>query len=196
MHLRVYEHPVKDGQYQDFKDQTWTLLREQVERTPYTTNSAIVMEATKELVGELLLGPQDVPVKTFTFEELVPALDKWKYMSLLSIWNDMTTFKYLWRFGVMYSITMLRGCSHWPNVQKNMFPSQGFDFDKVFLFKMSEVGPGSCVVLVKRMQPGGDLQDAWIRFDHVKHIKKWTTMIFYVYDSLYYRIMTIVVCDI
>jgi hypothetical protein len=34
------------------------------------------MEATKELVGELLLGPQDVPVKTFTFEELVPALDK------------------------------------------------------------------------------------------------------------------------
>jgi hypothetical protein len=30
------------------------------------------MEATKELVGELLLRPKNAPTKTFTFEELVP----------------------------------------------------------------------------------------------------------------------------
>jgi hypothetical protein len=60
---------------------------------------------------------------------------------------------------------------------------------------MSEVGPGSCMDLVKRMQPGGDLQDAWIVFDHVKHIKKWTTMACHVYDSTYCRVITIVVCD-
>ena len=29
--------------------------------------------------------------------------------------------------------------------------------DKVFIFKMSEVGPGSGVDFVKRMQAGGDL---------------------------------------
>jgi hypothetical protein len=37
---------------------------------------------------------------------------------------------------------------------------------------MSEVGPGSGVDLVKRMQLGGDLKDAWIMFDHVKCVKK------------------------
>jgi hypothetical protein len=34
----------------------------------------------------------------------------------------------------MDSITMLRGCSNWSYVQKNMFPGQGSDFDKVLLF--------------------------------------------------------------
>jgi hypothetical protein len=51
----------------------------------------------------------------------------------------------------MNSITMLRGCSHWPYVQKNMFPGQAFDSDKVFLFKMLEVGPNSSMDLVKWM---------------------------------------------
>ena len=60
---------------------------------------------------------------------------------------------------------------------------------------MSEVGPGSGVHLVKRMQVGGDLKDAWIMFDHVKHIKHWTTMAYHVYDSAYCRVMTIAVCD-
>jgi hypothetical protein len=57
IHLGVHEHPVKDGEYQDFKDLTRTLFGEQVERTLHATNSTIVMEATKELLGELLLAP-------------------------------------------------------------------------------------------------------------------------------------------
>jgi hypothetical protein len=52
IHLGVHKHPVKDGEYQDFKDRTCTLLGEQqIEKTPHATNSAIVMEATKELLG-------------------------------------------------------------------------------------------------------------------------------------------------
>ena len=43
-----------------------------------------------------------------------------------------------------------------------MFPGQGNDSDKVFIFKMPEVGPGSGVDLVRRMQPGRDLEHAWI----------------------------------
>jgi hypothetical protein len=166
-----------------------------VERTPHTMNSAIVMEATKELLGELLLAPQGVPAKTMTFEELVLVLDKYKYMTSSSVKNNVTTFRYLQRFGVMDSITMLRGCRNWPYVQKNMFPGQGSDSDKVFLFKISKVGPGNGMDLVKQMQPGGDLQDAWIMFDHVKRVKKWTMMACHVYDSTYCRIMTIAVCD-
>jgi hypothetical protein len=41
----------------------------------------------------------------------------------------------------------------------------------VFVFKMSEVGPGSGVHLVNRMQPGGFLEHAWIMFDHIKRVK-------------------------
>jgi hypothetical protein len=57
IHLGVHEHLVKDGEYQDFKGWTRTLFGEHVERTLHATNSAIVMEATKELLGELLLVP-------------------------------------------------------------------------------------------------------------------------------------------
>jgi hypothetical protein len=77
-----------------------------------------------------------------------------------------------------------------------MFPGQGSDSDKVFVFKIYEVGPGSGVDLVKRMQPGGDLEDVWMMFNHVKHVKKWTTMACHVYDSTYCHVMTIDVCDI
>jgi hypothetical protein len=95
----------------------------------------------------------------------------------------------------MDGITILRGCNNWPYVQKNMFPGQGSNFDKVNVFKIFEVRPGSGVDFVKRMQPGGDFQDAWIMCDHVKRIKKWTTMACHVYDSAYCRVMTIAICD-
>jgi hypothetical protein len=146
-------------------------------------------------VGELLLRQEGAPAKTFTFEELVPVLDKCRYMSSPSIKNDVTSFRYIRRYGIMDGITMLRGCSNWPYVQENLFPGQGSNSDKVFVFKMSEVGPGSGVDLVKRMQPSGDLEDAGMIFDHVKRIKKWTTMACHVYDSTYCRVMTIAVCD-
>jgi hypothetical protein len=32
-------------------------------------------------------------------------------------------------------------------------------------------------------------------FDHVKRVKKWTTMACHVYDSTYCHVMTITVCD-
>jgi hypothetical protein len=195
VHLGVHEHPMKDGEYQDFIDQSQTLIEEQVDKTPHATNSSIVMEAMKELVGDLLLRLEGAPLKTFTFEELVSVLDKCKYMSSPSIKSDVTSFRYIQRYGVMDGITMLRGCSNWPYVQENMFPGQGFDSDKIFVFKMSEVGPGSGVDLVKRMQPGGDLQGVCMMFDHVKRVKKWTTMACHVYDSTYYRVMTIAVCN-
>jgi hypothetical protein len=77
----------------------------------------------------------------------------------------------------------------------NKLPDQGLVSKKVFVFKMSKVGPGSSVHLVKQMQPSGDLQEAWIMFDHVKRIKHWTTMACHVYDSTYCQVMTVVVYD-
>jgi hypothetical protein len=112
VHLGVHEHPMKDREYQDFIDQSQTLLGKQIDRTPHATNSSIVIEATKELVEELLLRPKGAPSKIFTFKELVPILDKCRYLSLPSIKNDVTSFKYIQRYKVMNGITMLRGCSN------------------------------------------------------------------------------------
>ena len=60
----------------------------------------------------------------------------------------------------MDGITKLRGLSNWAYIQRNMFPGQGNDSEKVFIFKMSEISSGSGVDLVRRMQPGGDLEHA------------------------------------
>ena len=80
-------------------------------------------------------------------------------------------------------------------MHESKFPGQGTNTDKVFVFKMSEVGPGSGVDLVKRMQVGGDFEDAWIMFDYVKRVRGWTTMACHVYDSSYCRVMTIACSD-
>jgi hypothetical protein len=154
-----------------------------------------VLEASKEFLGEMLLCPDGVPQKLLTVEELVPIFDRFKQMSSPNIRNQVTTFRYLRRFGVMDSITRLRGDSNWAFVQENRFPGQGAETDKVFIFKMSEVGPGGGVDLVKRMQPGQDMEDACIMFDHVKRVKLWTTMACHVYNSTYCRVMTIAVYD-
>jgi hypothetical protein len=185
LHLGIHKHLVKVGEDQEIKERTCKLIEEQVKRTPKATNSAIVMEASKELVRELLINPNGALVRKYDLEELVPILEKCKYMSSPSIKNDVTVFKYIQRFGVMDGIATLRGYSHWAYIQENKFPGQGSDLDKVFVFKISEVWPGSGVHLVNRMQPGGDLEYVWIMFDHVKRVKNWTTMACHVYDSAY-----------
>ena len=76
-----------------------------------------------------------------------------------------------------------------------MIPSQGDDSDKIFIFKMSKVGPGNRVDLVWRMQSGGDLEHAWIMFDRVKCVINWTTMACHVYDATYQHVMTTTCCD-
>ena len=195
VHLGSHDHPVKSGDHRDFIELTESLIGEQVERTPSATRSAIVLETAKEVLGPLLLAKEGEERKTLDLDQLLPIFDRCKHLTSPNIRNSISTFKAMRRFGVMDSITMLRGSSNWNYVQKNMFPGQGEDLDKVFVFKMSEVGPGSGVDLVKRMQAGGDLENAWIMFDHVKRVRSWTTMACHVYDSTYCRVMTIAVCD-
>ena len=42
--------------------------------------------------------------------------------------------------------------------------------NKVFVFKMLMDFVGNEVNMVKRMQCGGDMENLWIMFDHVKHL--------------------------
>ena len=195
VHLGTHSHPVKDGELRDMRDRTRSLIGEQMERTPGATNSSIVMEATKELLGEFLLRPDGDSSKVMDFTDLVSVLDKCKFITSPNIRNEVSSFKHFRKFGIIDSITKLRGASKWAFVQESKFPSQGTDKDKVFVFKMSKIGPGSGIDLVKHMQARGDLQCTWMMFDHVKRVKEWTTMACHVYDSLYCKVMTIAVCD-
>jgi hypothetical protein len=49
--------------------------------------------------------------------------------------------------------------------------------------------------LVWQMQLGDNLQNAWMMFDHIKHVQGWMTMACHVYNPVYCKVMTIVVCD-
>ena len=195
IHIGTHDHPVKVGDYRDSKAEISSLIEEQVEMNNKATKSAVVLEASKLLIGSYLLQPEDAPPRKLTMEELVPVLDRCKDMASPNIRNKVATFKKFRRYGIMDGITKLRGNSLWAYVQENRFPGQGSMRDKVFVFKMSEVGPGSGVDLVSRMQAGGDLENAWIMFDHVKRVKDWSTMACHVYDATYCRVMTIATCD-
>jgi hypothetical protein len=185
IHLGNHLHPVKIGNCRDSRKRIDALLEEHVEQTPQATHSKIVLEASKDLVGEFLLRNDSPSHQLLSLEELEPYFDRCKELNPPHLRNKVTTFKCLHRLGVMDGIAKLRGISNWAYVQRNQFPGQGDNTDKVFVFKMSEVGPGSGVDLVKRMQPGGDLEHAWIMSDHVKCVAKWTTMACHVYDGTY-----------
>ena len=60
---------------------------------------------------------------------------------------------------------------------------------------MSTLDVGSGADLVRRMQPGGDLELAWIMFDHIKRVVGWTSLGAHVYNLIYCKVMTIAVCD-
>jgi hypothetical protein len=63
---------VKVDEDHEIKERTRKLIEEQVKKTPKTTKSAIVMEARKELVDELLIDPEGAPIRKYDLEELVP----------------------------------------------------------------------------------------------------------------------------
>ena len=123
IHLGIHKHPVKDGELKDMQERTRDLIGEQMERTPSATNFAIIMDATKELLGDLLLCPDGELPKTLDFSELMLILDKCKYFNSPSIRNKVTSFKHLRRFDVIDSIMKLRGSSTWTFVQESKFPS-------------------------------------------------------------------------
>jgi hypothetical protein len=45
------------------------------------------------------------------------------------------------------------------------------------------------------MQLGDDLQNAWMMFNHVKHVQGWMTMACHIYDPVYFKVTMTTVCD-
>ena len=68
--------------------------------------------------------------------------------------------------------------------------------NKVFIFKILVNFLGSDVYFVKRMQVEGDMENAWILFDHVNRLKDKTTLACHVYNSKNCKVLTIACCDL
>ena len=169
MHMGVHSHPIAVGVCREFESTIISLIDEQVERTPFTTNSSIAMATSKEFLAKHLLHPEHCNA-TMTVEDMKTIMEKYANLASPNIKNAISNFKHVERTNPMDGIRQMRGCMTWPFIQRNMFPRQGADDDKVFVFKMSEVGLASNVDLVTRIQPGGDLQDSWLMFNHVKRV--------------------------
>jgi hypothetical protein len=73
------------------------------------------------------------------------------------------------RNGYIDSILELKRRLRYYYIQDSVFLDQGVP--KVYLFKMSTHWPASGVDIVMHMQLGGDFENAWIMFDHVKCVQ-------------------------
>jgi hypothetical protein len=189
----MHNHPVSDGIYRETLDTISGLIAQEVSKTPTTKNYAIAIATSIEFLDKYLIHSGPRPKKMLRGHELEDVLDKFEHLSSPNLRNTISLSKSSGKRGEYDSIMAMKRFTRIKYIHSNIFPGQGKD--KVYVFKMLVDGPRSGVDLVKCMQPGGDLENAWLIFDHVKRVQEWTTMVCHVYDVAYYKVMTIAVCD-
>ena len=194
IHLGHHRHPVATGQCRESMETITGLIASEVQKTPTAKNSAIALAASKEFMDTFLVHAGPGPKEMLRGAELDEVMDKFRMLSSPNVRNIIASFRASAKGkGEIDRILEMKKVAKMEYIHDSIFPGQGQD--KVYLFKMLVDGPGSGVDLVRRMQPGGDLQNCFIMFDHVKRVKPWTTLACHVYDSTYCTVMTIAVCD-
>jgi hypothetical protein len=151
------------------------------------------MAASKEFLNKYLIHNSPGPKKMLWDKALEDVLDKFEHINSPNLRNMISLSRSGGKGGAYDSIMAMKRYTTIEYIHGNVFPGQGKD--KVYVFKMLVDKPGSGVDLVKRMQPGGDLENAWFIFDHVKCVQEWTTMACHVNNVAYCKVMTITVYD-
>jgi hypothetical protein len=148
IHLGMHNHPVSDGIYRETLDTISGLIAQEVSKTPTTKNSAIAMAASKEFLDKYLIHSGPGSKKMLRGQKLEDILDKFEYLSSPNLRNLISLSKIGSKRGVYDSIIAMQKYTTIEYIHGNVFPSQGKD--KVYFFKC--------------MQPGGDLENAWLMF--------------------------------
>ena len=120
---------MKVGDYTDSRKHINAFIEEHVERTPQAMHNKVVFEANKDIVGEFLQSGDYDTHRLLSLKELVLVFESCSELKSPNLYSKVTSFKYLWRFGVMDGIAKLRGVSNWAYVQRNQFPGQSDDAD-------------------------------------------------------------------
>jgi len=186
-------HPVASGTCRESLEAITGLIAEEVSKIPSATNSAIVLAASKHFLDNHLIYNRDGPKEMLEGKSLKDVMDRFQILSSPNIRNTISSFRSTSKVGVIDSIMNMKRNLRFEYIHDSAFPGQGKE--KVYLFKMLVEGLGSGVDLVKHMKVGGDLENAWLMFDHVKRVKDWTTMACHVYDTSCRKVMTIAVYD-
>ena len=195
VHFGTHEHPVATGDCREAMHIIREKVRDQVARTPHAKASAISLAVGRELLLKGLVDESGEGNKLGE-KEFAQILEKWSALSTPSVNNMIKDARVLCgQGGYIDNILKLKKASTYDYIHDSRFPGQGSSDDIVYLFKMSTIGAGSGVDLVRRMQPSGDLELAWIMFDHVKRVVGWTSLGAHVYDPMFCKVMTICVCD-
>ena len=195
VHLGTHEHLVATGECREAMNIIRERVRDQVLKTPHAKASAISLAVGRELLLKGLVDESSEGTK-LTEEDLAQVFEKWSALSTLCVNNMIKDARmHCGQGGYIDNILKLKKASTYDYIQDSRFPGQGGSGDIVYLFKMSMLGAGSGVDLVRRMQLGGDLELAWIMFYHVKQVVGWTSLGAHVYDPVYCKVMTIAVCN-
>ena len=87
------------------------------------------------------------------------------------------------------NIMVLKDHSYFEYVHGSQFLGQSID--NMFVLRISMNLPRSGVDLVKHMHAGGDIENLWTMFDHVKRLKDWTILACLVYNCKYCKMLMI-----
>ncbi len=162
---------------------------------PHANISSISPSVSKTfLASYLLVDSSDGTMELLKGEQLEHIHDKLCELSSPNVHNLVASLKHHSRGGYIDNILELKSKSQYDYIQECCFPGQVHG-QKVFIFKMSINVVGTKVNLITQIQPIGDLQNVWVMFDHVKCVVGWTTMVCHVYDLVYCKVLTIMVCD-
>jgi hypothetical protein len=135
-----------------------------VSKTSTTKNSAIVLAASKEFLDGYYFHSGPGPKKILWHKALEDVLDKFEILSSPNLRNIISSSRNNGKGGFFNSIMSMIRHSIIEHIHSNVFPGQ--KKEKVYVFKMLVERLGSNVDLIKRMQPGGDLENVWLMFDH------------------------------
>jgi hypothetical protein len=164
---------------------------------PWCQNLAIALNASKAFLAHHLFNESgEGLMEILQGEKFDKVMDKFQPLCSFNIRNLIASFKHsVSTRGPMDKILLLKSKSPYDYIQNSCFPRQMVG-QKVIIFKMSFYWLICVFDLVRHMQLGGDLQNFWFMFDHVKCVHEWTTVACHVYDSVYYKIFTIAICNI
>ena len=85
IHLGHHSHPIKVGDYRHSPKKIDALIEEHVDRTPQAMVSKIVMETSKDLLGQYLICNEDDSPTVLSLNELEPKFDSCKELNSPSL---------------------------------------------------------------------------------------------------------------
>ncbi|CAM6093771.1 unnamed protein product [Calypogeia fissa] len=197
MHVGNHTHPAKFTPKRTQEALVRALMEDTLKRSPGAKPSVVRSETIKALQDIF----EDKVASLITKDE---AADLEETLAVLSDWSVVRNMirsikKYTHASSDLQMLLELKKKMVMPFVQSILFPGQSLNVDeRPHIFKMSTTGPGSGLDLIRRMQPGGDLEKSWIMSDvmHRTLDDKWCTMSAHVYDHHYRGLCTIFTCEL